>query len=492
MGTFAWIFKEKESKIPKNKNDEFAERVEKIFQNGGMMNIEWIQLYGKKIPMLRKVEMQENGMDFCYNYFADEIWENAGFNKEECCVWSGKIGWCFFHKAVVAAYVLEEQYIEDVCVAMVDADPVTSWGYIGWINYLFGERYLVKNYDSWKLFETIHYSEGIYVRMEWFEFGCKRYAFIAGCEVSAVLHGYKKAIELYENKERGELEELILQGMKMAIKKITAYQNNCKQDRDEQVQILIDKIRGYYKEDITLGDEDEGINDILIALHISDAPAFVVEVISEVYEADFWELWGSVRDVAKRKMGHLYGSEEYYVSPISTMEFFRQSSDDMIIYWKEGGDICFSEELQNWFKGLKEQYSSMLNVEEPIDNLLNYIVNLLSEVNENYYNILCFYDFFEETLEHMQDRRYQTLWRMYEQMIRDREMQKVGDVIFVPDGPEHEKEGVYYLREQPRRRLSSNWDLMEPDKKNNKARVTFRRYMALVANTELRNIVFCF
>ncbi|MBQ8199202.1 MAG: hypothetical protein IJZ76_07240 [Lachnospiraceae bacterium] len=40
--------------------------------------------------------------------------------------------------------------------------------------------------------------------------------------------------------------------------------------------------------------------------------------------------------------------------------------------------------------------------------------------------------------------------------------------------------------------LIGNWDLMSPSKKNNKARVTFRRYMALVANKALRNTVFGF
>lgn len=55
--------------------------------------------------------MHDYGMDFFYNYFEDYLWENAGFNKENCYVWSNKIGWGQFHSAVVAASEAEKKYI---------------------------------------------------------------------------------------------------------------------------------------------------------------------------------------------------------------------------------------------------------------------------------------------------------------------------------------------------------------------------------------------
>ena len=62
----------------------------------------------------------------------------------------------------------------------------------------------------------------------------------------------------------------------------------------------------------------------------------------------------------------------------------------------------------------------------------------------------------------------------------------------VPDGPEHEHEGIHYWGEQPKRRLIRNWDFMSFDEKNNKGRITLKRYMALVANRPLREMVFGF
>lgn len=102
-----------------------------------------------------KKQMEED----YYNYFEDDCWENAGFDRKKCSVWSNKIGWRHFHAVVVAAYVLEEIYTNGVSAVLVNGKPVTTWAYVAWINYLFDEKYHIKNFDPWKLFETFHYLE---------------------------------------------------------------------------------------------------------------------------------------------------------------------------------------------------------------------------------------------------------------------------------------------------------------------------------------------
>ena len=81
---------------------------------------------------------------------------------------------------------------------------------------------------------------------------------------------------------------------------------------------------------------------------------------------------------------------------------------------------------------------------------------------------------------------------MYDRMLHRPDLEEAGSAIFVPEGEEYERVGLHYLGEEPRRRLMFNWDITDMDKRNNKARVTFRRYMALVANQELRKSVFGF
>lgn len=77
-------------------------------------------------------------------------------------------------------------------------------------------------------------------------------------------------------------------------------------------------------------------------------------------------------------------------------------------------------------------------------------------------------------------------------MLHDPEMEEAGSVVFVPDGEEYEHIGLHYWGEPPRRRLLTEWCMISEEKRHNKARVTFRRYMALVANRKLRKEVFRF
>lgn len=77
-------------------------------------------------------------------------------------------------------------------------------------------------------------------------------------------------------------------------------------------------------------------------------------------------------------------------------------------------------------------------------------------------------------------------------MLHDPMMEEAGSIIFVPDVPEYENVGVHCFGTQPRRRLKYIWDTMREEEKNNKARVTFRRYMALLENRKLRMEIFGF
>lgn len=491
MGTFAGFFEKEDVKIVDDKAEEFAEKIQKVFQSGGMMDVEIIQLRGKKVATIRKAQMDSTGMDFFYNYFEDTRWENAGFNRKSNHVWSNKIGWAHFHKAVIAAYVLQEQYTDGVGVALVDGEPVTSWGYVGWLNYLFDEYNHIKNYDIWGLFEAFHDSNDQYWHWDdwevWSDFGTTRYAFISSCEIYAVLHGVDKALEKFETIEKTETEQLAFEGMKSIqefLKQYTVEQQNLS---DEQCQEMINEIRTYY-----IQGEMKEKSRLIKALDVCDAPAFVIQGLAEIFEQSFWELWDQVKDVVQRKQEIIYGNKNYYVVPISTEKFFNQSPDDMIPYWENDNKIVFSEELWGWFETLKQQYDNMLNEAEKVPNLLNYMMDLLVEADENYYNIFAFSDFAEESLENANDMRYQALWRLFDKLVHDPELMKAGDVIFVPEGPEHENEGLYYLGEQPKRRLKSSWDFMALSEKNNKGRVTLRRYMALVGNKLLRQEVFGF
>ncbi len=135
---------------------EFQERLEKLFQAGGMMEIEPISMFSIETATLRKARMHKRGMNFYYNYFEEDSWENAGYNLEENYVWSNKIGWREFNWTVIAAYVLENLYTDGTGAVFENGNLVDESIFTGWINYLFHDNFHAKNRNPWKLFDLVN------------------------------------------------------------------------------------------------------------------------------------------------------------------------------------------------------------------------------------------------------------------------------------------------------------------------------------------------
>lgn len=250
MGTFAELIKFKHAEVSQDKTDEFLKRIEKLFQAGGMMEVKGVQLYGKEVATIGKAEMSEGGMDFYYNYFEDDFWESAGVCKKDKEVWSGKIGWKQFYTVMVAAYTLEEIYTEGYTAVLVDGDMVTSWGYVGWINYLFHEEFHVKNFDPWKIFEVYHYSaERNETYIDWNYLTGKKYGLIGACEISAVMNGTEKALTKFGG---GDVEEdignLSIRAMMKEKQFLQQYKETNGANEKEQLLFLMNTLKAYYME----------------------------------------------------------------------------------------------------------------------------------------------------------------------------------------------------------------------------------------------------
>ena len=138
MGTYASLFKERKSMIPEDKKEEFVSKVEKVFCDGGMMDMKLMRLFDKNIYTIQKASMQLDGMNVYYNYFEDDLWENAGFDIDKCCVWSNKIGWRQFYRVVVAdsRVARDAKYIDligtynpltDPATVNIDAELAKKW-----------------------------------------------------------------------------------------------------------------------------------------------------------------------------------------------------------------------------------------------------------------------------------------------------------------------------------------------------------------------------
>ncbi len=508
MGNYISLFKSEQSRIKVGKEEEFRQRIEKLFQVGGMMEYEIVSLQGFRVTLIKKAVRREKVIDVTYNYFEDDSWENAGFNKAEYKVYSEKAGWREFDLTILSAYALEEQYTDGVTATIQDGNIVTGSSIIGWLNYLFKEEYTVKNENLWNLYEAIHDAKPEY---GWEEYINKWETGIMRSRMSTFGYLSIVAVEdgmngLFEVLEAVKDTDTVLHGVKNGVvyETIRGIQNEVREFKEadtrsesQQIETLLSCMQLCYQYkgimvDVLDACEKEGLKVFAGKLMIYEIPVIVAQIIAEEYSKDFWTLWDQIRDAASGSgTCHVYPLEPAWISPIRTSDFYRIEEDDLLLFWEGDGDVHLSEEIERWFQNLRERFDTLMNDWESVKGSLRWVLSLMDYADVEYYKVYTIADFFEETIDHLSDQKYLILWKIYEEMLHDPKMQESAQVIFTDDG-ERENKNSFLYPGKPYRKLITGWCLMPNYKKFNYARKTLRRYMALVANRKLREWVFGF
>ena len=156
MGTYLGYFGDRT--IPANRQEEFTRRVLTILDQGGMMDLEEVSMFGKKIWLMKPLQIQpgQESLTFCYNYFENDIWETAGYHPDACRFYTNKVGWRQFDLVCSAVYVLHEFYADSFGMANRDDHVFDAREIIGWLNYLFGEHYTnSRSTDLWRIYQLL-------------------------------------------------------------------------------------------------------------------------------------------------------------------------------------------------------------------------------------------------------------------------------------------------------------------------------------------------
>ena len=117
MGTFLGYFGDQT--IPEDKREEFTQRVLTILDQGGMLDLEDVSLFGKRVWLLKPPQALP-GKDtilFCHNYFEQDTWETGGYDPTSCSFHTNKVGWRQFNLVCSAVYVLYEFYTDSFGIA---------------------------------------------------------------------------------------------------------------------------------------------------------------------------------------------------------------------------------------------------------------------------------------------------------------------------------------------------------------------------------------
>lgn len=492
MGSFVYIIKDEKTTIIEEKRKELEQRLECVFNESGMMKMEHVQLYGKQIGTLRPVKIKDGYTTFYYNQIDEDTWENAGYTTKGG-VYSDKVGWGAFSVSVAAAYILQTFYMNGPAYVLQDGHLIVPWRYMEWFRYLFDETYLLPDADLMRLVEVFH-KQGIsfpdvFEQSE--ELANSGYTSESLIDAIAVIHGTNYIYRLIgkdseHKKKRNKSDKFYYDDCICAIdKNIELFKKNSSLNNEQQVQYLMDIIYKLAdKDEITeRGENKKEAFGLQFFIKLSGNYAFAIKRIAEVYNKDFWELYQPI--IGKKRKNffskNIENDYEQMVESISTSKFFCENDDDMLPVWKTNREMQLSEELENWFEDIKKQFDTYIQEGRTITKPIRQIVDDLYYANVYYLNIYVNADFLEETLDNIQDIRYQAVWQIFHDIVHSFKIMEEGQKIF---DQEALKQGV--------KKMKYSWTMTNPELKRNEGRMTVRRYLALVANAELRKKIFGF
>lgn len=500
MGTFAGY--NGKFKIPEEKRQEFVEAVLKVLNFGGMMQCEIVNLYGKKIYLLKPVVLdEEKELHFHYNYFEDDSWESAGFDAKECNFWSNKIGSFEFADVIGTVYALEELYDSEVGCAEINGEPIYLPVYIAWINHLMGTAFTIKTrYQLWKQYEKdcLDRLRNGYEYREVAEQGFIRNLVSRGYQ--EVMGGVELADILYIEHGTKDLEsESLVQGsypenIVNCKREIKFYFEENMQQKDEKISLLKELVQSNRETRSEIKGQLKGIAGYSLKI-----PArAIVYLMAEICEIEFWSIWEQLYETCYEDEDTSdYSSEELKkwrqneinrpIEGMRTAEFLRQTSsfvfwdtpkeledkpnyyltDDDRLYWWDGSDeVVISSRVEKWLGELEKRHKKIIE-ELKIENydkedFLQEMIESLTVANDYYVEIYAFQNMFYEFLQNGSDKRYIAAIRLFKEL--HEENKDLGMVV----------QGV------------RSWEMASKNVKCNEGRMNIKRYLAVMANPKLR------
>lgn len=522
MGSFTGIFLKDgahKPNIPEDKKEEFFDRAVKLLNTGGMMKMDKVSIFGIDIVSFKKLQREdaEDGrLTWHYNYFENDFWEWAGIDLEKCYLWSNKVGNGKFAITMMAAYVLESLYTEDSAAVDFNGRILGEISQTGWINYLFDEHYTCKNENLWDLYELMQetddskYHTG---KIRWWNRVTSLEAFYGYLQVTAVEKGVDAAMAVMGDRDTQEMADErhekgavnLYDMLKVVVGALRNFKGKSGLDEEEQFRQVCNVIRDFYggEDNDGFGQRYTGRDDVphelgalAFGMNFMPTPALLIKAVAETWDKDFWELWKEFRDLirhSKRTVHDMIEVPQPSAKLVSTMEYLEVKPDDMAYYWTPGCDIVFSDDLEEQFQKWRRRYDDLMEQEFHVESPLKWMLGLLQYANARYYYIFAFSDFVNESAEHLSERRYLALWKILEEMLQDPQMLETVEPIFKPL-PAEEAGRVYPPGKEPCRQIQweAQWREGDSGIKGNRARLLLRRYLALVANRELREKVFAF
>ena len=140
MGTFVGVMGD--VSVPKEQWETHVAQMLAVLTQGGMMQYDTIQLYGKNIMLIHNPEFDTDRgvVEWQYNYIENDYWEQCTLDASGWLT-TGKVGQKRFRDVVQAAYVLETYVPDANAFAHINGHLFPTDRYLGWLNQILGTNF---------------------------------------------------------------------------------------------------------------------------------------------------------------------------------------------------------------------------------------------------------------------------------------------------------------------------------------------------------------
>lgn len=140
MGMFVGVMGD--VSISEEKRETYVAQMLAVLTQGGMMQYDTIQLYGKNIILIHKPEFDTDRgvVEWQYNYIENDYWEPCTLDASGWLT-TGKVGQNQFRNVMQAAYVLETYALGANAFAHMNGHLFPTDRYVGWLNQILGTNF---------------------------------------------------------------------------------------------------------------------------------------------------------------------------------------------------------------------------------------------------------------------------------------------------------------------------------------------------------------
>lgn len=418
--------------IPKEKREEFGERILQIFREGGMFTTEELNLCGKKIPLLKDpckepyIRSGEFILD-AGNYIVP-VWYNLfdrhSHEKAKYSIIGGLPGlycpkgtWGAFNKCFLAAYDLEKQYRKEPSIVMVDKDHEDNSGNL-WLNFLFGTEYQSYGTDYWRVFQSRELLNREFSKQDEYKSKQSWPTYIRPIsdtqicdlvQIAAAQKGVNKAMKL--QKELKASWEYNSRSSQLVVElddypeKMSKFLNFDVSNKD----IILEFLRqGKWKTSLYEKDFPGDLREFALGCQwavIDHTEPLFTAMIAEKLDMDFWDVFTCFMPEGRADRSDAYSFDSG--KPVNTMEYLNIGANEYLAYFDPDRDELSDPELKKWLKKTAQKFRKK-SVKKKMD--LWELMELLAWLKDQ--EIYPFASFIEFCLNDLPNPNVQKYWSL--------------------------------------------------------------------------------